>query len=266
MSTAPSSLVKRAFEKKKKDFKGFSMRWLAGQLNVTHAYLSQILSGKRKIPISLVEPLCRILDLDVEAKARVYKEVFKGKGFTPLEPKRSKSKMRTEALAAWTLVPNHDFDLISDANNVAILLATLLDGYDGTASYIAGRLMLPKAMVVATMEILEKRGYVTMQDGVLKVSQAYFEFQSQSGKEYLRSYHKSIMQKAKETLETKKLQSDLDRRLITSSTMTCSRENVERLKMKIADFLKEFAEESAAGASDDIYHLGISFFPVSKAD
>lgn len=238
------------------------MRWMAKKLNVSHAYISQILNGHRKIPMDLVQPLSEILDLDAEARTRIYHEVFQGKG-GPFS-KQTRSRKSLSPSSDWELVPLKDIELISDAETTTILMSTLLDEYDGTAAYIAKKTKRPLAKVNSRMQILKARGYLSMQGGVLKVSQAFFELQSHGGKEHLRKHHRAILESAINTLETKKSEEDLENRIITSATIACSKQDIARLKIKIADFLKEFVEEAASGPSNEIYHLGIQFFPGSR--
>lgn len=263
--SSPARIVlRKAVERKKKDFRKFSIRWLAGQVGVSHAYLSQILSGKRDLPMRLVEPLSRHLDLDAPARASIVSELVRANGIQSVSPVvRRKSR---QIPIAWDLAPIKDFDLLTRWEYFAILQCTKLDGFDGSAEFVANELLLPKATVEATFLLLQKRGYLEAdpKQGI-RMSKAFFEFQSRGTKDQLRSYHKSVLQKARDVLETQQSEKAVSQRLITSATVTCSSDRVEELKLRFAEFLRDFVEEaSESDSSDVIYQIGIQFFPVSR--
>lgn len=260
-SKSGSAVIQKAFAKKKKDFKGFSMRWMASQLGISHVYLSHILRGLRPIPVNIVEPLCAVLDLDSVAKAKVFNDAFSSKGYRPLSDSK---KSRLQSGKNWNLVPLKDFELLSRWETMAILMTTLLAAYDGTNEFIAERLFLPKVLVNSVTDVLHKKGYLVLKNGKLVASDRYYEYQSLSSREQIRKYHKSVLGKAKEVLEQKTDETSREKRLITSASVTCSKEDVARLKNKMADFLKEFVEESASSRADEVYQIGLQFFPVTN--
>lgn len=255
-------LLQRVLAKKKKDFKGLSLRWLAEQLGISHVYLSHMLRGTRPIALNIVEPLCQILDLDLETKAKLIDEIFKEKGFKPLSASKNK-KIRTEA--NWHLFPVKDLDLVSTWETLAILQTTLLKKYDGTPEFIGKRLFLPTQRVKQILERLIEKGYVQLKSGKISATEAFYEIQSHASKDQIRSYHKSVMMKAQEVLNQKD-ETALAERLVTSAAFTCSKDDVARLKNKIADFLKELIEESASMEPESVYQIGLQFFPVTKSE
>lgn len=255
-----AALIRKAFDRKKKDFRGFSLRWTASQLDISHVYLSHIIRGLRPIPVNIVEPLCAILDLDPETRSKIYIEALRSQGFNP----PSKSEKGYQSKETWNLVPLKDFDLISRWEPMAILMLTLTDSYDGTSNFIADRLNLAKALVVQIMEMLYKKGYLTYKNNKLVASDSFIEFQTGSSREQLYQYHRSVMAKVWQIHETKKDTESRDSRHITSAVVTCSKKDLPRLKMKMAEFLKEFVEDAASSKPEEVYQVAVQFFPLSE--
>ncbi len=258
----PHKLLQRILAKKKKDFKGFSLRWIALQLGISHVYLSQMLKGTRPLALNIVEPLCEILDIDIETKAKVIDEIFNKKGYRPLSVSK---RSRIQNQAHWHLLPVKDLDLISTWETLAIVQTTLLRTYDGTPEFIGNRLFLPPQRVKSILDRLIERGYVQIKNGKPSATNEFYEIQSRASKDQIRSYHKSVMMKAQDALNQHD-EVSLKERLITSAVFTTSNENVPYLKNKIADFLKQLIEESSLMPPDCVYQFGIQFFPVTRAD
>lgn len=72
------------------------------------------------------------------------------------------------------------------------------------------------------------------------------------------------MENAKDMMRQETEPGDLERRLITSCVFTCSRDQVPILRAKIAEFIKETVADSASKEPEEVYQLGIQFFPATK--
>lgn len=252
------SVFNRAVQKKKKEFRHFSVRWMAKKLDVSHAYLSLILNGKRPIPLEKVEAICEILDIDEESRAHIYLQTFRGLGYRPA------GQSRTVRIQGWNLVPLNNFDLISRWEPMAILLMVRLKNYDGTTEFIARRLGLPPFLVQMFFDLLYERGYLEKENGKIVSSRRFWEFQSQSSKESLRKYHRSVVEQALKVMDSKKDEAAVHRRHIVSGALTCSKTVAQRLKVKINDFMKECIEEGAASDAEEVYQLAVQLYPVTE--
>lgn len=254
------SIFHRAIQKKKLEFRHFSLRWMAKRLDVSHAYLSLIINGKRPVPLEKVEAICEILDLDHENRAQIYAETFRGLGYRPGTPSR------TVRIYGWRLASVHNFDLISRWEPMAIMLMVRLRGFDGTAEYISRRTGFPNAFVQQILDLLCERGYLEKHNGKIRAEGRFWEFQSQSSKEDLRKYHRSVLAQAMKLMDTRTDTAALERRHIASGALYCSQEIAQKLKVKINEFMKECIEEGAVSSAEEVYQLAVQFFPVTEPE
>ena len=64
MKTEAHEILKLYFERKKLTNPSYSMRALARDMNVSPAYVSTILSGKKQVAVSRLKDFIKVLDLD----------------------------------------------------------------------------------------------------------------------------------------------------------------------------------------------------------
>lgn len=263
-----SHILKQHFDKKKKDFPGLSSHWLAEKLSVSQAYVSQILTGKRALPGSLIDKFCDLLDIDNEKKDILTNEVLKGQGWAKVPAK----KLREVALDVkahtldWSNIPLKDIPLLSEHKTLMILEATQLKDFDGTPGFLANRLSLSEEDVEEQLKYLQESGYLKEKNGNLCKAQPFFEMQSRMHKADIVRYHASAMDLAKKTMFEKQSEEDIESRLITSAVFTCSKENISLLKAKMAEFIKEISIEAADQKPTDVYQFGLMFFPLTTPE
>lgn len=265
-SVRSTTILKRHFARKKKDFAGFSTRWLAQRLEVSPSYISQIMNGKRTLPPKLVDPLCYLLDVDTEDHTRICRELLTKQGWKKPSPDSRSGPKEAGAFTDphWDVRPTKQQHLLTSWYYVSILEATLLTDYDGSTKFIGRRLGLPETMVKEAMEVLIENGCIEEIDGKFRKTSNFFEFASLLKKDEIRAYHSHMMQKAISLMENRKDAEALEQRLITSATLTCSREHIPALKAKLADLLKEFVEGAAEAPPEEVYHLALQFIPISQ--
>lgn len=265
-SVRSTTILKRHFARKKKDFAGFSTRWLAQRLEVSPSYISQIMNGKRTLPPKLVDPLCYLLDVDNEDHTRICRELLTKQGWKKPSPASRSSAKESAAFPDphWDVRPTKQQHLLTHWYYISILEATLLTDYDGTTKFISRRLGLPEPMVKEAMDVLVNNACVEEVDGRFRKTSNFFEFASLLKKDEIRAYHTHMMQKAIGLMENRKDAEALEQRLITSASLTCARDQIPLLKAKLADLLKEFVEAAAESPPEEVYHLSLQFIPVSQ--
>ena len=255
------TVFKKAIDRKKQDFPGFSFRWMAQQLDMSHTYLHQIVAGSRPVPVQLIDRLCEILDIDSETRALIYQDVLKTKSFCP--PPNGHST-KSESQNEWRLAPKKDFDLLLRWETLPVLWSTLLVDFDGTPEFIARKLNLNVYAAATLMKDLEERGYLRQGPNGLEMSHRYFEFQSKLSKEQIRNYHKLSLERATKELSERTAESDVEKRLMNSSVFTCKKSDVPLIKSKISQFLKELIETHSDETPEEIYQFSLQFFPISE--
>lgn len=261
---AASAILKQAYLRRKSLSKGFTLNFLAKKLDLSVPFVSQILNGRRPIPVATVDALCEILDLDKEKRDQVLKAAVRGKS------KAIKAGLFSEfakggepkATPAFTYQPVKNFWLLEEPHYLPILNATLLTDYDGTPAFVAAKLGLPAEKVARAFEKLAEHKFLVQSDGHLRKSVVHNDFSSDKAKSQLRSFHRTTLETAIKTLDKKVSDTDLERRLITGSLATVRSDKVIVAKQRLREFLQELSADLAAEPGDEVYQISLQFFPV----
>lgn len=261
-----SEILKQNFNKRKRASPGFSARAMAKKMGISQAYVSQILNGARMLPPEMLNPFCDILDIDAERKELLSIAILEKQGWSK---KPSKSLRHSDIslkahTANWVAAPVKDLSLLDDWHALAVLETTQLEDYDGSVDFLQKRLGFGRAQVDSLVKTLSTRGFLKMVDGKLVKKNSLLEMQSGKTKKSIANYHKAVMKKAQSLMDEANSDEDLLRRLITSGIFTCSREQVDYVRAKLAEVLREIIVESANGKAEEVYQLGLQFFPVTK--
>lgn len=268
--TAPKNeaaeILRKAFLHKKKSKSSFSLKAVASKVGVSAPFLSQVFSGKRNIPIGMIDEVCRILDLDTERRDFIFRSVLKGRS----QAGRSGiadglNGARAVEKPDWNFQSVSKFWVLEDWHYLPLLNCTLLKDYDGTTTFLAERLSLPLAEVEAAVTRLREAGLLKPDiHGVLRKASRFNDFQSAGSKEGIRKFHRAGMAKAATTLTEQTTDEDLECRLITTFVLTSPKGKLPWAKQRIREFLDEMTAELTAEPAEEVYQLGIQFFPLTK--
>lgn len=267
----PAEILLSYYHRKRKDGKRFSMRAMSKKLGVSVSLLSLILKGKRNLPLHLVDPLCLMLDIDQVDRDKLVKLILaKGRG----APKRVAELLRVldrehreespGKKITWETLSNTDKEFITDWSDIAIFLSARLRDFDGTPEFVAKRLLLDLGLVNKKMIRLAEAGFLTQSAG--KFAHAKKTLQIKSGKDFslIRKYHKAHLENAIWALDKNTAEVDLMNRLITGMSLTVSRRTIPALKQKVQDFLLDIAETCNEEPAEEVFQLGVQFFPLSR--
>jgi uncharacterized protein (TIGR02147 family) len=250
--------------KKKETTPGFSLRTLAKRLSISHSFLSRMLNGKKPIPLVLLPRFQLALDIENEVFERIRKS-FEGAQDSPVHvPTKT---VVNSAIEDWELTGKKILKILRNWFYVAILDLTLLKDFDGSTDMICRRLGISTtAAEVAIRELLALGFLKTAIDGRLLKSGRKLHFGSAVSRKEIRQFHKLYLKKSEEQLDTATKPEDFARRLISGITLTVPQNRVSYAKTRIWEFMHELSNELTSEEGDDVYQLGVQFFPLTKTN
>lgn len=258
-----SSYLKLHLDKKRKDNPSFSLRYLAKEAKVSPSYLSQIFSKKRKLSKHLVEDLCRLMDVDNETRDKLLIQLLVESGYVSL-----KDGTVLESQPNFNLNVKRQnfkkFDILNPWYRIPVAEATLLSEFDGTPSWIAEHLSLDLNLVENCLKDLLCHELIEVKNGKFSKVEKNWEFGSAQRKIEIRQHHTEYLQRAAIELRENTEEQDLERRLITGMIFSLPSDRVRDFKMRLVDLMHEFLGEVQEKEVDEVYRLGIQFFPLSK--
>lgn len=262
-----SNILRQHLAKKKQEKSKLSLRSLAKQVGLSHAYLSQVVNGHRNLPPDVFDDLCDLLDIDQATQEVLLVELLKVQGWKRVPRKDLLETKKTTAVAnkKWKSVLAEDFDLLENWFYIPILDATRIAGYDGSAEFLAKRLGLNLSVVRRALDKLERAGYLEKdKNGRLRKAHDFLEFHSKDRVKSIRNFQLQMLDKVKNTVKEQQTPEDVSRRLLLSYTHTISREHVPVISRKIAEMLREFSVEAGSQKPEEVYTLGAFFVPLTK--
>lgn len=263
MSQVTFEIIKTAYEKKRSQAPKFSLRSLAKKLEVSAPFLSQIFSGKKPVPIGMIEKLCSALDIDREKRDLLLAEALKSRG-APSRALLSPYPSVEASAAPQRFAPSREFWVLQEWYYLPLLNATMLERYDGSAEFLARELGLPTETARKAIERLKQHGFLKLDEAGIWRKKQDNDFHSSAPQGHIRTFHANAITLAIDHLKKRTTDHDLDQRLITSMVLTLSENDIPWVKQEIAGFMRELLARLKTSPAEKVYQIGIQFLPCSK--
>jgi len=237
----------------------YSLRAMAKQLGIQSSHLSAVCSGKKNLSLQAAVKITQKLGLNEKetqyfcsliqfetAKSPELKNTF----FEQLQIKNSFHKVQDLNIDA--------FKFISDWYHIPILEMTELADFKFNPLQIAKRLRITKVQAEAALERLERLELLEKDSkGLYRKVHNNALFKSEKPNTALRSFHRHMLEKAIESLETQSPQE----RHIGSQTFSIDPNQIEGAKKMITDFNQKLvAYFDTDKKKTQTYHFSFQLF------
>ena len=230
----------------------FRSRAFAQHLGISHATLSSLISGKRKITKTAMLKLAKALHMSPADIAR-------------FETSASDTKSEKQNSASYFMIQQDAFAAMSEWYYDAILELSLIPRFKLEPAVIAKSIGITPLKAKIALETLERLELLT------KDSKGQYKLTHQNSINILdtdftsvanRKYQKSVLETSLEALESV----ERKKRDHTSTTIAIHMKDLEQAKSLIQKFrhdLNAFLQRDGAKA-EEVYQLQVSFFPLSN--
>ncbi len=251
------------FARKKIKNPKFSLRAWSSQLKFKNpAFLSQILSRKRKLKLDLAKRISNNLGLSSE-EAKYFETLVLLENAKTVEEKN----LVHDLLVSIGNENNYSsipisldvFKFVADWSHIAILEILNLKDFDGTQKFIELYMSeaLSSAQVKLTIERLVRLDLVANTKGKLsRRKDSSILFDANIPSEAVRSYHAQMLQRAQRSIE----EQSLEQRDLRSSTLCFKNEDYKKAKQIIAECHKKLSLLSRDRNGEMIYQLNTQLF------
>ena len=260
-------LVENAFKRKQSLVPHYSRAALARDWGVSAAFVSNILTGKKFIPMDRLPKLMSLLELDLNEKKELLRLLsIEHQSQDPLlkplaeiaqNGENKFNTIRKTVMKAYTGVLSH-------WSHLAILESLSTDSANRGVQGIADLLSLPSQRIEKSLELLAQNGLIISSKNFWKKNDHHIYFSSGRSRAEIRNFHSIMIEKAKIEMETKIQDIDFQRRLINGYTLAFNPENLEKVKAKLQELMSEVSLEGSEGICTEVYQLNLQFFPLSK--
>lgn len=241
-----SSLLTTEFLQKRRKNPGYSLRAFARDLDISPAFLSQILSRKKNLSVDLAKKVALKIGW-TSPKRACFNRLVELQNVSTGEPDMSWriQQDQVECVAAW-----YHFALIEWAK---------IHGGIHSVTKVASAFDISVREVKDALERLVRIGLMTNNDSGYYATQRNYSAPDLPS-EAVRSFHAAFLEKAKIAQE---LQS-IDERDITGITVATDPERIADAKIMIRDFRRQLMDFLEGGKPSQVFHLGIQLFRLDK--
>ncbi|MBL7545198.1 MAG: TIGR02147 family protein [Bdellovibrionaceae bacterium] len=254
-------ILKNEYQKRKMRNANYSLRAFARDIGLTSPRLTDVLKNRQGLSRLTAATIAQKLGF-IGSQAEFFcnaVEALDGRSQTS----RDLAKRQIEKFGNLfkRKVKDDQFKIISDWYHFAILSMSNIADFKSSPEWIAKKLGLSVPVVEKAIERLLNLGYLVDKNGKLSESENLVACQDEIPSKYGRSFHKQIIIKALESIETQ----SMHQRDITSMTLAVNPSKIPLAKKMIADFIKEFDKEmNDVTDLEKLYAISIQFFSLEK--
>jgi uncharacterized protein (TIGR02147 family) len=238
---------------------------MARQMGLAPSLLSDVLSGSRNISLERSMVVSRSLPLTTRERDYFTALVQ----FETARDPEAKSLILEKINSLRARAPVHDvgldsFQAISEWYHFPILEMTQLHGVTVNPMTIARQLEITRMEAAAALERLERLGLLRKtEDGRYEKLHDNNIAQSPHKNEALRNFHRKLLQKAIESLETQ----SPEEKWIGSETVAIDPKQLPEAYEIIEEFMNKMVRLFDRGKKRTrIYHMGLQLFRLSQGD
>lgn len=243
-------------EKLQKANPAFSMRMLAQKLEISHSFLSRILSGKAKLPASLIDGLVVNLKID-QFEAATLK--------TQPESSSSASSIKGADTSSYASAPEAHVRIMRKWWNLAILdLLTCETNIRYTEETIPLFIPISKEDAKASIAELSEIGLIERTADGLRKTDEKLRLPTRGPNEHTRAFYQQTLRLASDQLNKTSVK-DYENRLILGLTCAVNPQNIPLVKQKLAATLRECAELLSEGDCTDVFLVQGQMFSLLKS-
>jgi uncharacterized protein (TIGR02147 family) len=243
--------------------KGNSLTAFSKKLGLSTSFLSEVLNNKKSLSVEMAlriamklgltesetQYFCLLTQLEQEKDAELREEILRRLG--SLNPNR----------------PTHDlsldlFKVIAEWHHFAILEMTHISGFKFGATALAQKLGISKMEAEVAIERLERLELLEQDSkGRYRKAHNYLLSESKAPNAALKQYHRGILEKALESLNS---QTPKERMSSTDILPIDSRylKDVDKLSQEFSSAVFRLAEKSSV--KDSVYALSVHFLKLNK--
>ncbi len=224
------------------------MRAFAKHLSVSPAYLSLILTGKRKLSAKQAFNMVEALGLmGVRADKFIQSAV-------------GSKKSRAESVHSKKILSDEELKSLASWQHYAILGLANLSHNKTSAVWIAQRLGVPHSEALQAYETLKSLGYIKEQNGIFRQVTLQLETAPDVPSVAVRAFHRSSLELAKDKLE----EVTPEKRHFTAVTLAIDPKKLSEAKLLIEEFKLKIEELLEAGSHEEVYQFQAQLFPLTK--
>jgi uncharacterized protein (TIGR02147 family) len=265
-------LLKAQFEKKRAKNEKFSLRLLAQKLDLSPAFVSNVLSGKRELPLQRARDFGRLLGMDAFATRKLVRALVleqnldqETAGDISLDPQDLEIPVGELPSDKYLEAHPKNHSVLEQWYYLPMLELIACEDFRADPDWIADRLGLKREVAEKAWARLVAMGCVGKVDGRWRKEGQKILFPAAKTDPLIQKYHLFLLEKSMQELRERGTEEDFQRRLIMSISTTANPEKVRQAKKYLEEALIKAADMLDEGPRGEVYHLGLQCFPLTRS-
>lgn len=255
-------ILKNYFQLQKKKNPSFSLRSLARGLKMSPSFVSEVLAGKKKVPLRRLSEMMTKLGMDDLGRFQIRDALFDSAEHAFESPVRSKAEtLRDEG--DYSLKSTSDIFLFTHWYDVAILDLAACTHDTWSVKTLSKHLGIQSSAIRASVNKLMSAGFLELTKYGLKKTSQKIRFPTKGSIPAVRRYHEMMIKHSMFELSTKTQPSDAARRLFIGLTFSCKSEKIQEAIQNLHRVIYEEANQLSEGDCNEVYQLNLQFFPLT---
>jgi uncharacterized protein (TIGR02147 family) len=253
-----ASILNSALGRLRTENRQVSIRALSAQVKLTPSYLSKIFRGERSLPLKLVPPLARVLQLDHHEVAQVQRLVLQGVGVRGLSP------ADRAVVAEYKTYGTNEYWLLEEWYRLPILNLVTTANCDPAPSSIARRLGISVKQATESLEKLVAHGHIALSDGRYQRGERKLRFPTQRSHPSVRAFHRAMIERALLQMQGTPTEKEFAERLVSGITFAADPTRLAEARVILEEAMYRIAELLAAGECTEVFQLNAQLFSLSR--
>lgn len=272
--SAITSIIKQSIKRVQLGNPQFSHRALAKKLQVSHSFLSALLTEKKKWPLDLLDKIAEVLDLDelninqlgtaiIEDQLSELKQNSKiMKGF--LKKNHSHLSKTSPVLQKYSEVPQNKLNVLSHWYFIPLLDLCTCENFQLDFKWISTKLGITTYEAEFAWNFLVTKGFVVQHNDQWIKSDKDIRIPTKSSQALVQKHHQDMILKGINHMNENRDSVAFSQRLIAGVTAATNMENLAQCKDQLHHAAYEAAEQLSEGSCTELYQIYVMLYPITK--
>lgn len=258
--------LKDYYRKQKNKNRSFSYKTFANRAKLASPnYLKLVIDGSRRITDKNISNFIRGLKLN-NIESKYFKNLVFYQESKDTDAKQNYlitlNHIRNKVTKAAQIINEQNLDVLKNWYNWAIRELVVVDDFSDDPKWISKKLknLISPTEAKSSLELLLKLGFIENRNGKYFQKEPLITTSDEIPSKLIRNIHRQFIDLSKTSISV----DPIDSREFSSVTMAISKNKIPMIKGAIKEFRKELNRIfSDSENNDDVYHLLISFFPIT---
>jgi uncharacterized protein (TIGR02147 family) len=259
-------ILKQTLEEKRKKNAAYSQSAAARDLGVTHGYLSQVLTGKKRLNFKRGLQFSQFLKMDETRSDLFLRAIALESLKDPSCRSYFENSLSSEGLGQareFATLELDRFRTLSEWFHIAILDLTLLDQFKPDPDWIATELGIEVEQVKSAAARLERLGLLEITPDRWIKTTAKLAVPTTYSDRAMRDFQEQMIEKAREALQSPDPE-DFAAREISGLTFVVDPARMREAKTRVEKFKRDMLEFMGEGRCTALYQMNVQLFPLNK--